>query len=63
MVVVVRVNSTGSDGVPSPAPVSATTLIEYDPASNPIITSLLSLPLTVDERSTVLDDDLITCTV
>ena len=63
MVVVARVNSTKSDGVPSPTPVIATTLTEYDPASNPTITSLLSLALTMDEMSITLDDDLITCTL
>ena len=58
-----RVKSTRSDLIPSPAPVSATTVIEYGPASNPVITSLLSLALTVDDRITLVDDLLITRTV
>ena len=63
MVVAIRVNCTGSDGTPSPAPVDATTTMKYDPGSNPMITSLLSVALTVDERITIVDDSLITRTV
>ena len=63
MVVAMRVNCIGSDGIPSPAPVDATTMMKYDPGSNPVITSLLSVALTIDERITIVDDSLITHTV
>ena len=63
MLVVVRVNSTGSDGTPSPAPVIATTVMEYYPVSNPVITSLLTGTLTFDEGIITVDNPLITHTV
>ena len=63
IVTVVSVIATGSEALPCPVPVSATTVTEYDPVSNPVITSLLSVALTVDEWIIIDDDSLITCTV